>query len=99
MGESIERYDGVTTLAFTRKLNTGDDQDLRLDDEQCFFFIWAMGGPVTDYGDPAVFGFHTAQGNFGAERVCLQDCALDDGENTKLKLLVVIGYCTFFLCR
>ena len=62
---------GRQMISFVRAIDTGDSDDLSLN--QCVYFLWAYGGPITGVGPPAVIGQHTARGVFN-EQVCLNMC-------------------------
>ena len=53
---SVTVSDGITTLVFTRAIDTGDSSDdFTLDQPR--YILWAYGGSVT-YGNPNVIGQH-----------------------------------------
>ena len=64
--------DGNTIVVFSRPLDTGDMQDLDLAGE-CVFLLFAWGGTVTSV-DPVNIGYHQANRQASAEKVCFPQC-------------------------
>ncbi len=83
---SFSRDSNITTIEFTRKLNTGNAQDIALDTDTPVYFIWAFGGSVTSYSTPAGVTGHTmtSRGPFGSadDTFTFTECALDNDDGT-----------------
>ncbi len=95
---SFLREDGITYIEFTRKLNTGNAQDIALDTDTPVYFIWAFGGTVTSYVSPATFtGRHTNQGPFGGvdDTFTFTECALAAGTGTIASIILLLNVCPF----
>ena len=65
---SVTANDGYTTISFSRRVDTGDDED-DIDLTMCRYILWAYGGMV-DFDIPAPSSRHSNRGVF-SEQLCL----------------------------
>ena len=80
--------DGVTTISFNRVRDTGDSNDLTLD--ECRFFLFAFGGEV-DIASPqtaAYHGFGPLRRAPSPERICIPSFA--DCSSGKVRSCLVV---------
>ncbi|KAK6188307.1 hypothetical protein SNE40_004509 [Patella caerulea] len=62
---------GVTTISFTRKRDTGDTQDFQFTDTQCGYMFYAMGG---SYNNDGSFGKHATTPVVSSQKICIRSC-------------------------
>ena len=69
---SAEHVDGVTTITFNRPRNSGDANDISLNESR--FFLFAFGGRVNFFATPPIgiyHGFGPTRRAASEERVCI----------------------------
>ena len=64
------RIDGVLTFAFSRQIESDDDNGQDIDLSNCVWALWAYGGNIENFTTPAIVRRHARRGVF-AQRLCL----------------------------
>jgi hypothetical protein len=69
---SSSRENDITTLTFTRSMDTGDSVDVSFTGNECFYFLFpAVGGT---YGDDGTISPHQALPIVSTEKICMHQC-------------------------
>ena len=84
--KSAEQTDGVTSVFFSRRLDTGDTiEDISLAG-RCLYVLWAWGSTITQVNLQGTVSQHTSRGTHGV--VCFPDIGQCPGIENKLHTFI-----------
>ncbi|XP_050401897.1 uncharacterized protein LOC130010296 [Patella vulgata] len=81
-GVTGDVINGVTTISFTRKRDTGDTQDFQFTDIQCGYMFYAMGG---SYNNDGTFSKHATTPVVSSQKICIRSCDIQPTSPVTLK--------------
>ena len=82
---SVTLLEGVTTVIFTRLIDTGDSNDIALNQPR--YLLWAFGGTV-EFGDVNNINYHANNRGAFQEQIDLTLCSTG-----KLMIMICVHYC------